>query len=389
MSEVVLVSAARTPIGAFQGALRGVGATELGGIAIKAALERAGCAADEVIMGNVLSAGLGQAPARQAALRAGVSDSVPCITVNKVCGSGMAAIMLGAQSIQLGEAGVVVAGGMENMSQAPFLIRGAREGWRMGEQRVEDSMIVDGLWDPYNNQHMGMCAEQCAKKYAFTREQQDAYATQSFRRAQQAVEDGLFREEIAPVEISDKRKGTTTVAVDEGPGRAQFDKMAGLRPAFDPAGTITAANASTLNDGAAAVVLMSAEQAKATGRAPLARIAGSARFSQAPLWFTTSPIGAINNLLKKVGWSVGDVDLFEINEAFAVVAMAAQQEPGISADKLNVHGGAIALGHPIGASGARLVVTLLHALRQRNAKRGIASLCIGGGEATALAIELV
>lgn len=387
--EVVIVATARTPFGSFQGALASVPSPQLGATAIKAALARGGVdpsSVDEVIMGNVLTAGVGQAPARQAMLAAGIPNSVPALTLNKVCGSGMKAIMLGAQSIRLGDSSVVVAGGMENMSLSPYLLPTARAGMRMGHQSVVDSMVHDGLWDPYNNQHMGNCAELCAREKHFTREEQDRYAIQSFERARLAQKEGKFKAEIAPVTIASK-KGDTVFDSDEGPAKGQLDKISGLKPAFDKAGTVTAANASTINDGAAALVLMSAERAKKLGLKPLARIVTYAHHAQEPVWFTTAPVGAMKRAMDQAGWAVDNVDLFEVNEAFAVVALAAAQGLGIPESKLNIWGGAISLGHPIGASGARIVVTLLHALTALGKKRGVAGICIGGGEATAVCIE--
>ncbi len=391
MTSVVIASIARTPIGSFQGALAGVPAPKLAATAIQAALARAGVdpsQVSEVILGNVLSAGIGQAPARQALIAAGLPNSVPALTVNKVCGSGMKAIMLGAQSIQLGESEVVVAGGMESMSNVPYILPSARAGARMGHQQLIDTMIHDGLWDPYKNQHMGNCGELCAREWKFSREEQDAFATQSYRRAQEAESAGKFQFEIAPVTISG-RKGDVIVDKDEGPGKAQFDKIPTLKPAFDKAGSVTAANASSINDGAAVVVLMSDKKAKELGVKPLARLVSSGTFAQEPEWFTTAPAEAMRRAMKKAGWSAGDVDLFEVNEAFAVVSMAAARELEIPSEKLNVWGGAISLGHPIGASGARIIVTLLSALKDRGAKKGLAGICIGGGEATAVCVELV
>lgn len=392
MREVVIVGIARTALGSFQGALASVPAPKLGAVAIEAALKRAGVAPDqvsEVIMGNVISAGQGQAPARQAAIFAGIPKSAPAMTLNKVCGSGMKSIMLGAQSIMLGDSDVVVAGGMENMSQIPYLSLTARNGMRMGHHQLLDALIYDGLTDPYSNQHMGNCAELCAKEYGFTREAQDAYAVESFKRAQEAQKSGKFANEIAPVEIAGRKGDKVVVDTDEGPGKAQFDKMASLKPAFDKAGTVTAANASSINDGAAAVVMMSAEKAKALGVKPLARLVSYGSNAQDPQWFTTAPAEAMRRAAKKAGWDIGSVDLFEVNEAFAVVAMAAQKDLGIAADKLNVHGGAISLGHPIGCSGARIIVTLVNALQQRGLKRGMAGICIGGGEGTAVCVEML
>lgn len=392
MREVVIVGAARTAFGSFQGALSAIPAPRLGATAIQAALKQAKLSPEqvsEVIMGNVLTAGEGQAPARQAALYAGISKSTPALTINKVCGSGMKAIMLGAQSIMLGDSTVVVAGGMENMSQVPFLVQNARGGFRMGHQQMIDAMIHDGLWDPYNNQHMGNCAELCSKERQFSREMQDQYATESFRRAIEAQKSGKFASEIAPVEIQGRKGETVRIDTDEGPGKVQFDKIFTLKPVFDKAGTVTAANASTINDGAAAVVLMSADKAKELGITPLARITSYGTHAQDPVWFTTAPAEAMRKAMKKAQWDVKDVDLFEVNEAFAVVAMAAQKDLGIPMERLNVWGGAISLGHPIGASGARIVVTLLSALKDKGMKKGVAGICIGGGEATALCIERI
>jgi acetyl-CoA C-acetyltransferase len=390
MREVFIVGMARTPIGSFQGTLSAIPAPKLGAIAIEAALKRAGVAAadvSEVILGNVLTAGEGQAPARQAAIAAGIPHNVPALTINKVCGSGMKAVMLGAQSIQLGDSEVVVAGGMENMSQAPFLMTGARGGYKMGHQKMVDSMIHDGLWDPYNDQHMGNCAELCAREKSFSRQDQDDYAIQSFQRAQEAIKSGKFKDEIVPVPVPGRKGDTTLVDTDEGPMKAQFDKIPGLKPVFDKAGTVTAANASTINDGAAALVLMSGERARALGVKPLARVVSYGTNAQAPEWFTTAPAEAMRRALKKAGWTTEQVELFEVNEAFAVVALAAQRELGIPMEKFNVRGGAISLGHPIGASGARILITLLSAMKERNAKRGLAGICIGGGEGTAVCLE--
>ncbi len=388
--DVVIVSAVRTPLGSFQGAFASVPAPRLGAIAIEGALKKAGVAADqvnEVIMGNVLTAGQGQAPARQAAIYAGLPKSVTALTINKVCGSGMKAIMLAAQSIRLGDSDVVVAGGMENMTQSPYLLPTARAGFRMGHQQAVDSMVHDGLWDPYNNQHMGNCAELCAREKSFSREMQDNFAIESFKRAQEAQKSGAFKNEIVAVPVAGRKGETTFIDTDEGPGKAQFDKMPGLKPVFDKNGSVTAANASTINDGAAALVMMSWEKAQKLGLKPLARIVSTGQHAQAPEWFTTAPADAMRNAAKKAGWAMGDIDLFEVNEAFAVVALAAQKDLEIPTSKLNVRGGAISLGHPIGASGARIVVTLVHALEQLNLKRGMAGICIGGGEATAVCVE--
>jgi acetyl-CoA C-acetyltransferase len=392
MRDVVIVGMARTPVGNFLGTLSGLTAPKLGAIAIEAAIKRAGITADqvsEVIMGNVLQAGVGQAPARQAAIYAGLPKSVPALTVNKVCGSGMKAIMLAAQSIALGDSEIVVAGGMESMSNAPYIVQNARNGFRMGNQTFIDAMIYDGLWDPYSNQHMGNCGEVCAKEYKFTREMQDAYAIESYKRAQSAQKEGKFKTEITPVEIVGKKGDKTLVENDEGPGKAQFDKIPTLKPAFDKAGTVTAANASPVNDGAAAVVMMSFEKAKALGLKPLAKIVSYGTFAQEPTWFTTAPAEAMRRALKKANWEVGSVDVFEVNEAFAVVAMAAQKDLSIPAAKLNPWGGAIAIGHPIGMSGARLAMTSIAQLMDGNKSRALAGICIGGGEATAVCLERI
>jgi len=334
-------------------------------------------------------AGLGQGPARQAALHAGLPHSVRAVAVQKVCGSGLQAVMQGAHALRAGMAEIVVAGGMENMSASPYLLPRARQGYRMGHQTVVDSVILDGLWDPYNQIHMGSCAEKCAQKYGFTRQEQDAYAAESFRRANAAQMDGRFAEEIAPVEIDGGAVNLGRVEKDEGPTRVVYDRIPTLKPAFDKDGTITAANASTLNDGAAALVLTSAGTAAARGLRPLARIVAFGAHAQDPIWFTTSPIGASQDALQRADWEVGEVDIWEVNEAFAVVPMALARELGVPADKLNLRGGAISLGHPIGCSGARILVTLIASLRQRGAKRGLAAICIGGGEGMAAAIELI
>ncbi len=393
MSEsIVIVSAARTPMGGMMGSLSGLAAHELGAIAIKAAVERAGIAGDvvqEVIMGNVLQAGQGQAPARQAALGAGLPKGVACSTLHKVCGSGLKAVMLAHDIIKAGSADVVVAGGQESMSNAPYLLLKGRQGYRYGHSTVYDHMAMDGLEDAYQRgTAMGVFAEDCASKYSFTREQQDAFSLESLRRARQATEDGSFKWEIAPVTVKG-RKGDTVIDTDEAPAKAMPEKIPTLKPAFKKDGTITAANASSISDGASALVVMSASKAKELDAAPLARIVAHTQFSHEPQWFTTAPVGAIQKLLDKAGWKTGDVDLYEINEAFAVVTMAAMADLKIPHDRVNVHGGATALGHPIGASGARLLTTLIGALRKTGGKRGIASLCIGGGEAVALAVEML
>lgn len=389
-SSIVIVGAKRTPIGSLLGQFTGVPATVLGSTAIKAALAQAGVAGgevSEVLMGCVLPGNLGQAPARQAAIGAGIATSAGATTLNKVCGSGMKAIMLGHDLIKAGSASVVVAGGMESMTNAPHMLPGSRTGSKYGPITMVDHMAWDGLTDPYQGQAMGVFGEQCAAKYNFTREEQDAFAAESVRRAQTAEADGSFKAEIAAVTVSG-RKGDVVVDGDETPGKCDAGKIPSLKPAFKKDGTITAATSSSISDGAAAVVLMTAAEAAKRGLKPLARIVAHATHSQAPEWFTTAPVGAIDSVLKKAGWKVADVDLFEVNEAFAVVAMAPMRELGVPHAKLNVHGGACALGHPIGASGARLVVTLLHALAKHGGKRGVATLCIGGGEATALAVEL-
>ena len=390
MSNVVIVGAKRTPLGALLGQFTGVPATTLGATAIKAALAQSGVAPEavsEVIMGCVLPAGLGQAPARQAAIAAGIPVATGALTINKVCGSGMKAVMLGHDAIKAGSADVVVAGGMESMTNAPHLMMASRTGVKYGSTEMLDHMAWDGLTNPYDKQAMGSFGELCSEKYGFTREEQDEFAAESVRRAQAAVSGGTFRDEIAPVTVAG-RKGDVLIENDEQPGKCDIAKIPTLRPAFKKDGTITAASSSSINDGAAALVLMSEEEAKKHGAKPLARIVAHSTHSQAPEWFTTAPVEAIRKVLDKAGWKVGDVDLFEVNEAFATVAMAPIRELGIDRAKLNVHGGACALGHPIGASGARLLVTLIHALQRSGGRKGVAALCIGGGEATALALEL-
>lgn len=389
--EVVIVAAQRTPIGAFQGVFDGVKTTTLGSTAIKGAIDSANISGDsieEVYMGCVLPAGLGQAPARQAALGAGIHKHTPCATINKVCGSGMKAIMLGIDQIRAGDTHTIVAGGMESMTNAPYLLLKGRSGYRLGHGKVFDHMFLDGLEDSYTEGGlMGLFAEATAEKYGFTREDQDAFARESSIRAKQALQDGVFKGEITSVTIQD-RKGDVVVAEDETPGKVNPDKIPQLKPAFKKDGTVTAANSSSISDGAAAVVLMSKDQAKKSGQAVLATVKGHATFAQEPEWFTTAPVGAIDKLCKNIGWKIEEVDLFEINEAFAVVTMAAMKDLNIPHSKVNVYGGACALGHPIGASGARLVVTLVHALRNQGKKKGIASLCLGGGEAVAVAVEV-
>jgi acetyl-CoA C-acetyltransferase len=378
-------------MGGMMGSLSSVSSPQLGAVAISAAIERSGLDQgqfNEVIMGSVLTAAVGQAPARQAALAAGMDKSTACTTVNKVCGSAMMSVMMAGNALRAGQTKAAVAGGMESMSRAPYLIPQGRQGYRFGSAEMLDHMQYDGLQDAYQAVAMGNFAESCANKYNFSREDQDAYAIESLRRANAAIDQGLFDNEIAPVTIA-SRKGETVVSVDEQPGNARPDKIPQLRPAFAKDGTVTAANASSISDGAAALTLMMADEAEAQGLKPIALIHGYDQTAQEPEWFTTAPVSAINKTLARVGWSVDDVDLWEVNEAFAVVAMAALHEIGMPHDRLNVNGGACALGHPIGASGARIIVTLIHALQQRGGKKGIASLCIGGGEATAMAIELV
>jgi len=388
--EVVIVGAARTPVGSFLGALSALSAPQLGAAAIREALHRAGVApddVDEVIMGNVLQAGVGQAPARQAALFAGLPTKVECLTINKVCGSGLKAVMLAEQAIALGDAEIIVAGGMESMSNAPYLLERARTGYRLGHGDVVDSMIKDGLWDVYNNFHMGNAGELCARRLEISREEQDEYAAESYRRARQAQEQGLLAEEIVPVEVPQAKKGTILVAEDEEPKRVDFEKMKALKPAFEPEGTITPANASKINDGAAAVVLMTRERAEAMGIPPLARIVGAVAAARQPEEFTIAPVDAIRKVLRKTGLALSEIDLFEINEAFAVVALAAIRLLELDPKKVNVNGGAVAFGHPIGASGARLLTTLLYEMKRRQARRGLVTLCIGGGEAVAMVVE--
>ncbi len=389
--SIVVVAAKRTPIGAFQGALSGASAPQLGAAAIRGAIAASGVGVgdvDRVIMGCVLPAGLGQAPARQAALGAGVPEGVPCLTVNKMCGSGMEAIILAHDMIRAGSAGVVVAGGLESMSNAPYLLPKARDGYRMGHQEALDHMFYDGLQDPYSGEMMGHFAQETADKYGFTREEMDAFATESAARAQRAVGDGTFAGEIEAVVIS-SRRGDVTVSEDETPGTVSVDKIPNLRPAFRKDGTVTAATSSSISDGAAAVVMMTAAEAEQRGLTPIARIVGHSAFAHEPAWFTTAPIYAVRKLHEALGWTPDEVDLYEINEAFAVVTMAAMKDVGIGHDKVNVNGGACALGHPIGATGCRISVTLLHALAARGLARGIASQCIGGGEATAVAYEII
>ncbi len=390
MTDIVIVGAKRTPIGSFQGQFQAVNTNELGAAAIRAAVEQAGIdGADvsEVIMGCVLPAGLGQAPARQAALKAGIPVSVGCMTINKVCGSGLKAVMLGHDAIKAGSCQIVVAGGMESMSNAPYLLPKARGGMRMGHGQVIDHMFWDSLQNPYDDQMMGVFGEMCAEKYEFSRERQDAFATASIERAQRAMADGSFHDEITAVTVT-SRRGESVFDQDEEPPRCNIEKIPGLRPVFKKGGTVTAANSSKISDGAAATVLMSADDAKRRGIEALAGIVAHATFAHEPEWFTTAPSTAVARVVEKAGWNMDDVDLFEINEAFAAVTLAAMADNKLDHDRVNVNGGACALGHPVGASGARILVTLIHALRRRGLHRGVASLCLGGGEAVALAIEL-
>jgi acetyl-CoA C-acetyltransferase len=387
---VYIVSAARTPIGAYLGSLSAVTAPRLGATAIQGALARAKLAPDtigEVFMGNVLSAGIGQAPARQAMIYAGIPNTVPATTIGKVCGSGLEAVVLGAKTVALGDAELVVAGGMESMSNVPYYLEKARTGYRMGDGKLVDGMIFDGLWDPYNDVHMGSCGDKCAAEYKFTREQQDDYAKESFRRALAAQKEGLFDREIEPVAVPQRKGDPVLVKLDEGPSKGDPAKFASLRPAFGKDGTITAANASPINDGASALVLASEAAVKAHKLEPLGRIVGYAAAAGAPEWFTTAPAKAIANVTEKLGLKTDEIDLYEINEAFAVVAMVCAKLAHIDLERVNVRGGAVALGHPIGASGARVLTTLLHTMKDQNKKRGLATLCIGGGEALALVVE--
>jgi acetyl-CoA C-acetyltransferase len=389
---IVIVSAARTPMGSFQGDFASLAAHDLGGVAIRAAIERAGIAPElvtEVLFGNCLMAGQGQAPARQAALKGGLPQSAGAVTLSKMCGSGMRAAMFAHDMLVAGSHEVLVAGGMESMTNAPYLLPKARGGYRIGHDRIFDHMMLDGLEDAYEpGRSMGTFGEDCAAKYQFTRAQQDAFATASVQRAQAATSSGAFKTEIAPVMVKG-RGGETVISIDEGPGKIKLDKISTLKPAFKKDGTVTAASSSSINDGAAAMVLMRHSTATRLGCKPLARIVSHATHAQAPEWFSTAPIGATEKALAKAGWSVGDVDLWEINEAFAVVPMALMHDLKVSHDRVNVHGGACALGHPIGASGARIMVTLIHALQTHGKRKGLATLCIGGGEATAVALELI
>ncbi len=390
LRDVVIVSGVRTPVGSFNGALGSVPAPRLGSAVIKEALQRAGVkpeGVDEVIMGCVLPAGMGQAPARQAAIYAGIPTSVGAMTVNKVCGSGLKSVMLAAQAIQVGDANVVMAGGMENMSLAPYYLMKARTGYRMGHGQLLDGMVMDGLWDVYNDFHMGNAAELCVREYNITREEQDAYAAESYRRALKAIKEGKFKDEIVPVEVPQRKGEPIIVSEDEEPGKGRVEKFPNLRPAFLKEGTVTAANASSINDGAGAVVVMAAEKAEEMGIKPIVKIVGQATASKDPEWFTTAPADAINKLFTRTGLTKDDIDLYEINEAFSVVSIVNNRLLGLDPARVNVNGGAVALGHPIGASGARILVTLLYAMKAQGAKRGLACLCIGGGEASAMVVE--
>ncbi len=389
MSHTVILSAVRTPIGSFGGVLSSFTAPQLGAIAIREAIAKSTidpASIDEVIVGQVLQAGVGQAPGRQASMLAGIPVSVPVTTINKVCSSGLKAVMYGDQAIRSGDAHIVVSAGQESMSNAPYLLPKARNGYRLGHGQVIDSLNYDGLEDAQDHSAMGLCGELCADKYGFTREQQDEYTIRTYKRAQEAQAQGAFINEMIGVDVESK-KGTTRIDTDEEPARVQFEKIPTLRPVFKKDGTITVANASSINDGASALVLASAQKAQELGIAPIARILAQATFAQEPKWFTTAPVGAIARAVEKAGLTINEIDLFEINEAFAAVTMAAMHDHHISADKVNVHGGAVSLGHPIGASGARILTTLIHALRRHGKRYGVASLCNGGGEATALVIE--
>jgi acetyl-CoA C-acetyltransferase len=387
----VILSAVRTPIGAFMGSLSSFSAPQLGSFVIKEAVNRAGINSDEineVIMGNVLTGGIGQAPARQASIYAGLPKSVQCMTINKVCGSGLKSVMLADQAIKCGDAELIVAGGQESMSNAPYILFKARTGYRMGNGELVDSMIHDGLWDVYNQIHMGMAGELCSTEYKISRQEQDEYAAMSYKRAQDAQANGWFKDEIVPVEIAD-RKGTIIVDTDEEPAKVKFEKIPELKPVFKKDGAVTAANASSIDDGAAALVVTSEEKAASIGAKPLARIIAHVSHAQEPDWFTTAPASAIQKAISKAGMSLSDIDLFEVNEAFSVVPMVTKQLAGVPYEKMNIHGGAVSLGHPIGASGARILTTLIYALKRTGGKYGLASLCIGGGEANALIIEML
>lgn len=389
MKKVVIVSAKRTAVGSFNGSLSSFSSGQLGSLAIKAVLEDSKLDSqliDEVIMGNVLMGGQGQAPARQAAIFAGLPNKTECLTINKMCGSGLKSVMLAQQAIALGDAEVIIAGGQESMSNAPYMLLNARNGYRLGHGEIKDSVVYDGLWDVYNNIHMGSCAESCARDFKFTREQLDDFAIQSYKRAIEATNSGRFKGEIYPVKISSKA-GEIIVDKDEEPSKVKFDKIPTLKPVFEKNGVVTAANASSINDGAAALLVMSEDKAKDLGLKPLVEIVAQSSAAKAPIDFTTAPADAINKVLKKAGLKTSDIGLYEINEAFAVVSLAVNQLLGLSSDNVNVNGGAVAIGHPIGASGARILVTLIHEMKKRNSEYGIASLCIGGGEASALIVK--
>jgi acetyl-CoA C-acetyltransferase len=389
MKKVLITSAKRTPIGSFGGSLSSLTAGQLGSNAIKGVLEDSKISTeliDEVILGNVLTAGMGQAPARQAALFAGLPEKTECMTINKVCGSGLKAVMLAAQAIQTDSAEIIIAGGQESMSNTPYILDKARNGYRLGNGEIIDSMVKDGLWDVYNNIHMGNCAEACAKEFQFTREELDQFAINSYKKALDAQQSGRFKDEIIDVKVKAGRE-EVVVNIDEEPGKVKFDKIPSLKPVFDKNGVVTAANASSINDGAAALLIMSEEKAKELGLKPLVEIVAQSSAAKAPMQFTTAPTDAINKVLKKANLKVSDIDLFEINEAFAVVSLANNKLLGLDDSKVNVNGGAVALGHPIGASGARVLVTLIHEMKKRNSKYGLASLCIGGGEAAALIVK--
>lgn len=389
MKKVVIVSAKRTPVGSFGGSLSSLSAAKLGSVAIKSVLDDSGIDVnliDEVIMGNVLMTGQGQAPARQAALYSGLPQKVECMTINKMCGSGLKAVMLAQQAILTGDAEIVIAGGMESMSNTPYALLNARNGYRLGHGQVHDIIVLDGLWDVYNNIHMGSCAEICAKEFKFKREELDDFAINSYKKAIDATQKERFREEIVPVKV-ESRKGDIIVDKDEEPERVKFDKIPSLKPVFEKDGVVTAANASSINDGAAALLVMSEEKAKELGLTPLVEIVAQSSTAKAPVEFTTAPADAINKVLNKAGMKIEQIDLFEINEAFAVVSLAVNKLLGLSTDNVNVNGGAVALGHPIGASGARVLTTLIHEMKKRNSVYGIASLCIGGGEASAVIVK--
>ncbi len=392
LNEVYIIDAVRTPIGSFMGALSSVPAPKLGSAVIKGLIDRNKLQADsvdEVIFGNVIQAGEGQAPARQAALGAGLDNSVQCMTINKVCGSGLKSVMLAAQAIMVGDADVVIAGGMENMSQIPFYLKNARSGFKMGNQNLVDGMLGDGLVDAYDNIHMGNIAELCAEEYNITREAQDDFAIESYKRAIKAIDEKVFEDEIIPIEVPGRKGAVTIISEDEEPGKVNFDKLKTIKPVFKKDGTITAANASSINDGASAVLLMTKEKADKLGLKPMAKVFAQAAASKDPKWFTTAPIDAISKVLDKAGMTSEQIDLFEINEAFSVVSLTVNKELKLDPSKVNINGGAVALGHPIGASGARILTTLLHSMKKQKSKYGLAALCIGGGEATALIVEYI